>query len=101
MEEVRFHAVVGEDQVIRPPIGILLPGGEVEVTVRTTVVSPPSSEDEDIASLRALLLDLAAEAERIAPPLPSDMAMNHDHYAHGKPLPRAGCSAMLSISSPY
>jgi hypothetical protein len=87
MNEVRFNAVVGADQVIRPPAGVLIPGGDVEVTVRPTIVAPPSSEEEDIASLRALLLDLAAEAERIAPPLPSDMAENHDYYAHGKPLP--------------
>ena len=87
MTEIRFSAIVGEDGVIRPPAGVLIPGGEVEVTVRPTVVAPPSTEEEDIASLRALLLGLAAEAERIAPQLPSDMAENHDYYAHGKPLP--------------
>jgi hypothetical protein len=88
MNEVRFLAVVGDDQVIRPPAGVLIPGGEVEVTVRTTVVAAPSSEEEDVESLRDWLLGLAKEAEAIeGPPLPSDMAENHDHYAHGKPLP--------------
>jgi len=34
MDTIEFHAVVGQDQVIRPPAGVELPRGEVEVTVR-------------------------------------------------------------------
>ncbi len=83
--ELRFFAFVGEDGVIRPPVGVSVPGGEVEVTVRAALAS---SDQEDImAETRAMLLALAAEAERIAPALPSDMAENHDFYAHGKPRP--------------
>jgi hypothetical protein len=81
MEEVRFLVVVGDDQVIRPPAGVTIPGGEVEVTVRAVPGPDP------LASTRAWLLELAEEAEAIAPPLPVDLAANHDHYAHGKPRP--------------
>lgn len=31
---IQFNAVVGADQVIRPPAGIELPQGEIEVVVR-------------------------------------------------------------------
>jgi hypothetical protein len=40
---------------------------------------------DPVAGTRALLLAWARRAEEIAPPLPSDLAENHDHYAHGKP----------------
>ncbi len=84
MTEIRFSAIVGEDGVIRPPAGVSIPGGEVEVTVRAALAEL-ASEEAEIASMRAMLLGFAAEAERIAPDLPSDMAENHDHYAHGAP----------------
>jgi len=92
MQEVRFFATIGEDQMIRPPSGVSIPGGEVEVVIRPIVTAQPVvgtevDEEDSIASLRNMLLAIAAGAERIAPPLPSDMARNHDHYAHGKPLP--------------
>lgn len=88
MQEVRFFATIGEDQMIRPPSGILIPDGEVEVEVVVRpVVVEGDHEEGSIASMREMLLEMAAIAERIAPPLPSDMAQNHDHYAHGKPLP--------------
>ncbi len=86
MSEVRFLAVVGEDQAIRPPIGILIPQGEVEVTVRV-MTAGPSADEEDLAEMREWLVGLAREAEAIDEVLPSDMAKNQDHYAHGKPLP--------------
>jgi hypothetical protein len=92
MSEVRFLTVVGEDRVIRLPAGMAPPEGEVEVILRSTIdaspaVAQPSTEEEDIDSLRDLLLGIAAEAEALAPDLPSDMAENHDYYAHGKPRP--------------
>jgi len=86
METVEFHAVVDQDQVIRPPDGVMLPRGEVEVTVRSRQGEPATSADS-LASTRAWLLAMAAEAEQAAPDLPSDMAEHHDHYAHGKPRP--------------
>jgi hypothetical protein len=85
METIRFHAVVDQEQVIRPPAGIALPEGAIEVTVRH--LEPPTTPEADpLASTRHWLLALAAEAEQAAPDLPSDMAEYHDHYAHGKPL---------------
>jgi len=85
MTEVRFSAIVGEDGVIRPPAGVSIPGGEVEVTVRS-MTAEPRREDDDMAETREWLLGLAREAEAIEGTFPSDMAENHDHYAHGKPL---------------
>ncbi len=43
------------------------------------------SDSEPIAGTRAMLLAWARKAEEIAPRFPSDLAENHDHYAHGKP----------------
>ena len=47
--------------------------------------SVSSAEDTAIASTRGLLLNWARKAEAIAPPMPTDLAAEHDHYAHGKP----------------
>ncbi len=89
MPEVRFTATIGEDQMIRPPSGVQLPGGEVEVIIRPIPADPvvPDQNLDDLAGTRAWLLAVAAEAEATASSLPADMAINHDHYAHGKPLP--------------
>lgn len=89
-KEVCFVAIVDKDGIIRPPAGVIIPPGQVEVVVRSTLVaslpaSQPSSEEEDIASLRTFLLGMAAEAEAIDDELPDDMAENHNHYAHGAP----------------
>jgi hypothetical protein len=86
MATIKFHAVVDKEQVIRPPASVRLPQGLLEVTVQP--VPPPATTDTDpLAQTRAWLLELAAQAEQLAPNLPSDLAEHHDHYAHGKPLP--------------
>lgn len=85
MSEVRFMAIVGQDQVIRPPVGLSIPEGDVEVIVRPKPVEP-STQEADLEEMRQWLLGLAREAEAIEGTFPSDMAENHDHYAHGKPL---------------
>ncbi len=86
MPTIEFHAVVGQDQVIRPPEGVSLPRGEVEVTVR--LLQPEAAPATDtLTPTRDWLLALAAEAEQAAPNLPHDMAARHDFYAHGKPGP--------------
>jgi hypothetical protein len=82
MKVIQFNAVVGLDHVIRPPAGVDLPEGEIEVTVRPRVVEKPA---DPLAETRSWLLALAEESEREQPDLPSDMAENHDYYAHGKP----------------
>jgi hypothetical protein len=81
---IEFNAVVGQDQVIRPPDGVTLPHGEVKVTVSAR---PIASSSESLAKTREWLLEFATAAEQAAPNLPSDMAEHHDHYAHGKPRP--------------
>ena len=79
MSAIQFTTVVGPDRVIRPPVGVTLPEGEVHVAVQSKAAA--------LDLTYAWLLELAAEAE--ADPacqnLPSDMAENHDHYAHGAP----------------
>ena len=84
MEEVRFFATIGEDQMNRPPTGVQIPGGEVEVVIRPVVADEPVSDIDSMAEMRAFLLAFAAEAEAIDAPLPSDLAENHDFYGHGK-----------------
>jgi hypothetical protein len=86
METIEFHAVVDQEQVIRPPSGVTLPRGEIEVTVRPRRPEPPAAPDS-LGTTRDWLLALAAEAEQAAPDLPADLAEHHDHYAHGKPRP--------------
>jgi hypothetical protein len=88
MEEIRFHVVVDSDGIIRPPAGIDLTIGELEVTVRPRrQPSEAEVEPDPLAATRSWLLSLAADAEAHAPPLPDDLAKHHDHYAHGKPRP--------------
>jgi hypothetical protein len=82
MKAIQFNATVGADQVIRPPAGVALPVGEMEVSVRPRDASQPT---DPIAATRSWLLQLAEEAELAQPDLPSDMSINHDYYAHGKP----------------
>jgi hypothetical protein len=70
MKAIRFHAVVNQEQVIRPFAGIALPEGAIEVTVRH--IEPPTTPEADpLASTRHWLLALAAEAEQAAPDLPN------------------------------
>ena len=86
METIQFETILTQEQIIRPPKGILLPQGNVEVTIRSLLPSETADTDP-LSETRRWLLALAEEAEREVPNLPSDMAEHHDHYAHGKPLP--------------
>jgi hypothetical protein len=83
MSAIRFTTIVGADGIIRPPAGVKLPEGEVEVAVQSPAIVPSSTNHPD--STCGWLLDLAAEAERDGTRLPADIAEHHDHYAHGKP----------------
>ena len=53
----------------------------------TPIVTPtgPYHETDPMARTRAWLLAAAVEAEDDPTALPSDMAENHDRYAHGRP----------------
>ena len=81
MSAIHFTTVIGPDGVIRPPAGVTLPEGEVEVAVHS------KAADDPMAATRSWLLALAAEVE--ADPafqnLPPDLAENHDHYIRGAP----------------
>jgi len=44
-------------------------------------------DSDPLSETRSWLLEMAREAEANAPPMPSDLARHHDHYAHGKPKP--------------
>ena len=83
MDTIQFNTIVDRDQVIRPPSGVKLPEGEIEVTVRTRASTPTAADA--VASTRDWLLAFGAQAEREGPDLPADLAVNHDFYAHGKP----------------
>ena len=87
MPELKFQVMIGSDGIIRPPLGIALVEGEAEVTVRPLPASVLEPVPDSMAPTRAWLLEMAREAEMLDPDLPSDLAKNHDHYAHGKPLP--------------
>jgi hypothetical protein len=84
VDTIQFSAVVDQEQVIRPPDGVRLPEGEIEVTVRPRA-APAQPTSDELAPTREWLLALAADAERQKPDLPADLALHHDYYAHGKP----------------
>ncbi len=83
MSAIQFTTVIGPDGVIRPPVGVKLPEGQIQVAVQSCAAQRPDSDSPGLTY--GWLLALAAEAERDAPSLPADMAENHDRYAHGKP----------------
>ena len=86
MQTIHFQTVIKDDGVIRPPNGLSLPQGLVDVVVKATNLEIDTNREPWIAT-RAWLLALAQEAEQAGPNLPPDLAEHHDHYAHGKPLP--------------
>ena len=81
MDAIQFTTVVGADGLIHPPEGVLLPEGEIEVSVRSKNGQAPTTTPHP----HQWLLDVARESEALAIELPADMAENHDHYAHGAP----------------
>src|SRR5947209_7816085 len=81
METVTFRARLGDDGVIRIPVGLKAPSGPVKVTVT------PITEEEVAAAAKELVQRMAkfAEEHHVPGSLPSDLAENHDHYLHGMP----------------
>jgi len=81
MQTVTFMAVLGEDRVIRLPPEVMVPPGEVQVTV-----TQPAQRSNEEPSPRALIQRLAGLAQKLGiDDIPADMAENHDYYAHGAP----------------
>jgi hypothetical protein len=64
-----------------------LPSGtRVRMQIEPIAAEGTATPDEEvIAKTRELLLRWAKVAEATAPPMLDDMALEHDHYAHGKP----------------
>ena len=88
MSTVRFTAEIGQDRVIHPPANVhLVPGtAEVVVVQASGAVELQKAEDTLPAAVPEIAKELVRFAcEQNAPPLPSDFAMNHDHYLHGAP----------------
>ena len=84
MNAVRFQTVINEDQVIRPPEGIRIAPGPIEVIV---LHSDVPAANLGLATPRETL---AQKLTRMAKELdlhglPVDLAENHDHYVHGLP----------------
>jgi len=59
--------------------GVVILDEEVPLPDGMLVRIEPLDHQEDLESLRSGLLRLAGSVEG----LPSDMAVNHDHYLHG------------------
>jgi hypothetical protein len=58
METIRFTAVVDDNQVIRPPAGVVLPHGELEVVVRPLTSSPenpPAGKKPSLQEVMAVI----------------------------------------------
>ena len=86
MATVHFVAEIGEDQVIHLPAGIRVAPGKAEVTVveATDTVSQSREESGIPSGVPEVAMDLACFAHELDPVgLPSDLAINHDHYLHG------------------
>lgn len=66
-----------QNGVIVFPTGLSLPEG---TKVKIEPVSPPNADDSQEGTLTSLLKFVG-----IANDLPTDMALNHDHYLHGAP----------------
>jgi hypothetical protein len=54
MSVIRFHTTIGPDRVIRPPEGIALEPGDVEVTIVPRDASDDESTTNDAAALEEL-----------------------------------------------
>ena len=82
MSTVRFTTVIGQDKIIHAPADVDLPTGRAEVVVHQQEAGPGSDDD----SIQAMVARLATAAEELGiENMPTDMAANHDHYAHGAP----------------
>ncbi len=81
-----YRGEIRNGVVVFEPVAPLPEGTKVRVEPvdRLEVLTDESSSDP-VVGTRTMLLAWARKAEETAPPLPSALAENHDHYAHGKP----------------
>jgi hypothetical protein len=86
MSELRFHTTVGEDRVIHLPEDSGVVPGEVDVIVIQPKNQAMEAESKGLSGKWLLVEDLSEAATLLnICDLPSDLAENHDHYAHGSP----------------
>jgi hypothetical protein len=88
MSTIRFNTVIGEDRTIRPPEGVRLTPGKAEIIVVQAPDGAAGSSEEEAPA--AGVPEVAGELARFAREqgvgdLPTDFALNHDHYLHGAP----------------
>ena len=81
MKATRFSVEIGQDNVIHIPQGTEVSPGRAEVVVIQD--EKAASQAPGKGSLAARLAGVAKELGVSG--LPSDLAENHDHYAHGSP----------------
>lgn len=88
MDAIHFTTVVGPDGVIRPPEGVHLPAGEIEVTVRQETAAKRGLEERarEFAARRGFDWDTLTEESR---------AIIFDDLAHAdrgtvRPIPPPG-----------
>jgi hypothetical protein len=87
MSTIRFTTEIGPDRTIHPPADAHLTPGKVEVII----VQPSDAVDalqDDVfpAGVPEIAKDLVRFARgQNAQALPTDFALNHDHYLHGAP----------------
>jgi hypothetical protein len=65
--------------------GVVVLEGATALPEGTTVRVEPIEVTDAVEGTRRMLLAWGRRAEAVAPPMPGDLAAEHDHYAHGKP----------------
>jgi len=86
MSELRFHTTVGEDRIIHLPKDSGVVPGEVDVIIIQPKKQAMEAESKAPSDKWLLVEDLSEAATQLSVcDLPSDLAENHDHYAHGTP----------------
>jgi hypothetical protein len=81
MDTVRFTAVMDADRTIRVPDGVPAEPGLMEVVL---IPRRPPHTETGPGRLRDRLVQIGRQMNTAAD-LPTDLAENHDHYAHGAP----------------
>ena len=86
MTSIHFKTRIEPGQAIALPKDVVIPLGPAEVIIIPQGKSPSEDDAYDIPRVPQIALDLARFAEEHGPSnLPSDYAINHDHYLHGAP----------------
>ena len=90
MTTVHFQGRIDENGVIHVPGGVNLPPGPVEVILKPVIQSPTPGDKSPAVEERSEGKNLFQQLAELAQgedwsDAPTDLAENHDHYAHGAP----------------